>query len=143
MYLILHRRLLLLLLQLLLTLVVVVGPCQLHHLRDAHEEIHGEQAVVLGYDHQRVTRPDDARGSQGGASRHGDAVGRSGQVTQAGGNETLAKEIKDSIAYLIFVLTKGRDMLRHLQFLCFSAAMGDLNWLFFVLFICGLIYVCT
>jgi len=87
------RRRQLQLLRLLLTLVVVVGPGQLHHLRDAHEEIHGEQAVVLGYDHQRVAGPDDARGGQGGASGNGDGVGRTGQVTQTGGNKAL-KEVE-------------------------------------------------
>lgn len=90
MALLLHCRLgLLLLLQLLLLHMVVVGPTQLHHLGDAHKEIHGEQAVVLGYDHQRVAGPDDASGSQSGASGNRDRIGRTGQITQAGGNEAL------------------------------------------------------
>lgn len=74
-------RLGVLLLELVLLHLVVVGSGQLHHLGDAHEEIHGKKAVVFRYDHQGIAGPDDARGSQSGASGHGDCVGRTSQVT--------------------------------------------------------------
>lgn len=46
--------------------MVRVGTIQLCGRRERDKEIHGEEAVVLGYNHKRVAGPNEAGGGQGG-----------------------------------------------------------------------------
>lgn len=69
--------------------MVRVGTIQLCRRRERDKEIHGEEAVVLGYNHKRVAGPNESGGGQGGRLCDRELVSWPCQVTQTGNDEAL------------------------------------------------------
>lgn len=69
--------------------VVGIGPVQLGRRRDGHKDVHGEQAIVLGYDDQRVPGPDETGGRQRARLGQRQLISGSRQVRESGNDEAL------------------------------------------------------